>query len=158
MAIAKLEPTGISVRKGGVQLRICLYLEPNDVRYNEHHVFLPIMPPEGYQGEVDEVGTPTDKDAYNVWVNSLPKEWQDNPFHNHFLRVSPDITDAEINSLLEDTIEEFYGIWKRGEDISNVWKPKRKELAGNESSENTQRCKAKAQDITKRASSFSTGG
>jgi len=152
--IAKIEPTGISVRHGKVQLRLSFYLEPGDARYEEHHVQVPVIPPEGYLGEVDTEGNPVDENAYNAWIESLPKVWQVNPFHNHFVRVSSDATDMEIANLLRDSLAEFYGMWNRGEDIMKVWKAKGREVVGDMSAENIQRCELKGLDIVKRASAF----
>lgn len=210
MATAKIETTGISVRKGKVQLRLCFYLNPTDVRYDEHHIQVPVFPnPDdllgGYSGELrteefiateleggrlePEIRTrmvPTSWEDFNNWVEGLPKKWQNNPFHNHFVRVSPDATDSEIGKLMQDLLEEFYGIWSRGEDIldiatkslpelsstnqlkvvniggswfkayDKVWKPKR-EVPGDLSLENIERCELKALDIANRVSVFEQG-
>lgn len=153
MPIARIEPTGISVRKGKVQLRFCFYLNPTDVRYDEHHIQVPIIPAEGYSGEVDERGNPANPEDYNNWLESLPKKWQNNPFHNHFVRVSPDATDGEIRKLMRDSLAEFYSIWSRGEDILKVWRGKREE-AGDMSPENIERCELRGLDIANRASVF----
>lgn len=152
--IAKIEPTGISVRHGKVQLRIALYLEPGDARYDEHYVQVPVVPPEGYPGEVDAEGNPTDWDAFNAWEASLPKVWQNNPFHNHFVRVPANVPDVAIFGLLRQHLREFYDIWSRGEDIVKVWKRKGREPEGDMSPENILRCELKALDIANRAASF----
>lgn len=157
--IARLEPTGISVRKGKVQLRLSFYLDPTDARYEEHHIQVPIIPEGGYPGEMvyGEDGTgklvPLDRDDYDAWFESLPKKWVTNPFHNHFVRVSPDTADNEIKNLMRDFLAEFYGIWSRGGDILRVWKAKREE-AGDMSPENIHRCELKGLDIANRASEF----
>ena len=122
MPIAKIEPTGCTVRKGKVQLRFSFYLEPGDARYEEQHVQVPIIPEGGYPGEVDAEGTPLDQEHYNSWLESLPKQGQDNPFHNHLVYVDADTPDAEIKQLLTETLEEFYGIWAEGADINKEWK------------------------------------
>lgn len=157
MPIARIEPTGISVRNGKVQIRFSFYLDPTDARYEEHHVEVPIIPAEGYPGEVDEEGTPVDPEDYNKWIEGLPKKWQNNPFHNHFVRVSPDVTDEDVIKLLKDSLDEFYGIWSKGEDIVKVWKPK-PETPGDMSPENIERCEVKALDIANRASEFEERG
>jgi hypothetical protein len=91
MAIAKIEPSGCTARKGKVQLRFSLYLEPGDPRYEEHHV-------------------------------KVDGEWRDNPFHNHFVYVDADATDAEIQRLLAESLEEFFGLWVKGVSILEAWK------------------------------------
>jgi len=156
--IAKVEPTGISVRRGKVQIRFSFYLELGDARYEEHHVWIPVIPPEGYPGEVDTEGNPIDDDVYNAWIDSLPKVWRANPFHNHFVRVSPDVTDGEIADLLRDSLAEFYGMWSKGEDIVRTWKRKRRETPGDMSDYNLYRCALKGLDIAKRAKALEHRG
>lgn len=158
MPIAKIETTGISVRNGKVQLRFSFYLEPGDARYEEHHVQVPVIPPEGYTGTVDAEGLPVDQADFDAWLESLPKVWQVNPFHNHFMRVSPDVTDAEIAKLLEDSLDEFYGMWSGGEDIVRTWRPKGREESGDMSPANIRRCELKGLDIAKRAKAFEHRG
>ena len=159
MPIAKIEPTGCAVRKGKVQLRFSFYLEPGDARYEERHVQVPIIPEGGYPGEVDDEGTPLDQEHYNSWLESLPKQWQDNPFHNHFVYVDADTPDAEIKQLMAETLEEFHGIWAKGEEILEAWrtrplKSKRGFIAGAMPNENKEGCQDKVSDIIKRASVF----
>ena len=159
MPIAKIEPTGCTVRKGKVQLRFSFYLEPGDARYEEHHVQVPIIPEEGYPGEVNAEGAPVDQEHYNSWLESLPKKWQDNPFHNHFVYLDADTPDAEIRQLMTESLEEFWGIWANGEDILEAWrtrplKSKRRFIAGAMSSRNVRRCQQKVADIVERASEF----
>lgn len=162
--IAIIEPTGISVRRGKVQLRLSFYLEPGDARYDEHHVQVSVIPPEGYLGEVDDEGNATDMDAYNEWLESLPKVWQNNPFHNHMERVSPDVEDAEIADLLRDGLVKFYAAWSRGEQEwveylkSGAWKHRGREKRGDESPENLNRCALKGLDIAARAKFFEHRG
>ena len=151
---AKLEPSGFAVRRGKVQLRISFYLEPMDARYNEHHVNIPIIPPEGYQGECDPLGSPIDQQDYVTWIESLPKAWQNNPFHNHFIRVEPDITDTEIKLLMQRYLEEFYAIWSSGESILQRWKPKPARIIENTNPNHVQACEAKLVDITNRFTEF----
>lgn len=164
MAIAKIEPTGCEVRKGKIKLRISLFLEPTDPRYEEHHIQVPIIPPEGYPeytGELDAQGNPVDEEdylqywrGYNQWLESLPKEWQNNPFHNHFVYVDADITETEIKQLMAERLKEFFGIWSRGQDIAKVWRPKGRLVAGDMSARNIKKCQLKVKNITKRASEF----
>jgi hypothetical protein len=159
MAYGIIEPTGCVACMGKVQLRIAMYLEPDDSRYEEHHVQVPIMPEGGYPGEVDAEGAPVDQEHYNSWLESLPKEWRDNPFHNHFVYVDADVTDGEIKQLLAESLEEFYGIWAEGEDILRAWKErplksKRGFVAGNMSDKNTKKCQRKVEDVIERALEF----
>jgi len=109
--LVKVEPSGCCVRKGMVQVRFSFYLEPGDARYYEHYIQLPIIPPEGYPGAVDEFGYPLDLVLYNDWLGSLPTQWQNNPFHNHFVYVEPDATDKEIIDIGEAFLQEAYSKW-----------------------------------------------
>ena len=155
---ASIEPTGIAVRNGKVQIRLSFYLERGDARYEEHHVQIPVIPPEGYLGEVDEMGTPADIEAYNEWRASLPYYWRDNPFHNHFIRIGVEATDEDIKSMVAMHLDEFYGIWSRGGDIVREWKRPPKEGPGDVSQMNIERCEIKALDIAKRAKVFEQRG
>lgn len=92
----KIEPSGCQEHKGLCEVRYDLFLEPTDEGYSEHHVTVPIFPPEGYQGEVGEMGQPLDWEAYNAWVASLPTETRDNPYCCHFVQFEPNVTDEEI--------------------------------------------------------------
>lgn len=121
--LVKVEESGCCVRKGMVQVRFGFYLEPADARYEEHHIQVPIIPPEGYPGEVDAEGNPTDWETYNAWLESLPKKWQNNPFHNHFIYVEPDITDGEIMDIGEAFLKESYGKWSHNETPNPKNKP-----------------------------------
>ena len=162
MPIARIEPTGCCVRKDKVQLRFSFYLEPDDPRYEEHHIQVPIIPPEGYQGEVDAEGIPVDQTHFNNWIESLPKKWQNNPFHNHFVYVNADVTDAEIKNLLLESLDEFFGIWAKGEDITEAWrtkplKSKKRFVPGDMSKKNERKCQNKVDDIKRRAIEFEVG-
>ena len=117
----KVEPTGCCERKGMVQVRFAMYLEPGDSDYTKHHVQLPVIPEGGYQGKVNEVNEPLDVEDYNNWFDSLPREWQNTPFHNHFIRVKPDATDKEIMDIGEAFLREAYEKWAAGKvrDLKN---------------------------------------
>ncbi len=100
-----------------VQVRFSFYLKPTDARYDEHHIQVPIIPPGGYPGEVDTEGSPTDQEHYDNWLESLPRIWQTNPFHNHFIYVEPDTTDDEIMDVGEAFLQEAYIKWAREEKL-----------------------------------------
>jgi len=85
--------------------------------------------------------------------------WRDNPFHNHFVYVDANVTNAEIKQLMTETLAEFYGIWAKGEEILEAWrtrplKSKRRFIAGAMTNENKKRCQNKVNDIIKRTSVF----
>ncbi len=113
----RVEPTGCCERKGLVQVRFCMYLDESDYGYEKHHVQVPIIPEEGYPGEVGNRRQPTDIEDYDAWASSLPKVWQTNPFHNHLIYVEPDTTDDEIMNMGEAFLEEAYIKWSCNEKL-----------------------------------------
>ncbi|KKL44422.1 hypothetical protein LCGC14_2365810, partial [marine sediment metagenome] len=113
----KIEPSGCTERRGLVQIRFAMYLEPSDYGYNKHHIRVPVIPEGGYTGELDAEGMPVDSDAYNAWVESLPKVWQNNPFHNHFIYVEPLTTDKVIMDIGEAFLNEAYIKWASEEKL-----------------------------------------
>jgi len=94
-----------------------MYLDEGDYGYEKHHIQVPVIPEEGYQGEVDEEGMPKDEKDYQKWIDSLPKIWQTNPFHNHFIYVEPDATDDEIMDIGEAFLQEAYTKWSHDEKL-----------------------------------------
>jgi len=107
----RVEPSSCRERKGLVQIRFCMYLDEGDYGYDVHHVQVPVIPEEGYTGKVNEFGTPVDMKHYQEWLDSLPKMWQTNPFHNHFIYVEPDTSDEEIMNIGQAFLEEAYIKW-----------------------------------------------
>lgn len=116
----KVEPTGCSERRGMVQVRFSMYLEPGDYGYNKYYIQEPIFPKEGYQGKVDENNFPIDLEDYNKWVKSLPANWVNTPFHNHFIRVSADTSNEEIMDIGEAFLHEAYIKWATDSAIDLV--------------------------------------
>ena len=143
--LVKVEPSGCCVRKGIVQVRFSFYLEPGDSRYYEHHILVPVIPPEGYPGAVDKFGYPLDLALYNAWLGSLPTEWQTNPFHNHFVYVEPHTTDKEIMDIGEAFLQESYGKWEKGETPNPKNKPVK--FLDSVDSKRLKDCEAKVQHI-----------
>ncbi len=119
---AKINPTGCEERKGLVKVRIDFYLDPADARYSERHIQVVDISSnkylKGYTGKVN------DAVAYQKWLDTLPKVWQDNPFHCHFIQVAPDATDASILSLAKEHLVNFYEAWSGGQAIQTGWKNK----------------------------------
>ncbi len=114
---AVIEPTGCSVRRGAVQIRIDLFLDEKDARYKEHHIQVPVLPEGGYQGKVDDMGQPVDQKDFDKWMKSLPKVWQDTPFHSHFIQLSPDATDADVKKEVKKVLDGFGGEYEKGGDL-----------------------------------------
>jgi len=113
----EIEPTGCCESKGMRQIRLCFYLEHGDARYNEHHVNMPVIPDGGYPGKKDEQGNPKSATAVRSWMKKLPKKWQTNPFHNHFIRVPLDASGEEIAKEADALLPQFYGRWRLGENL-----------------------------------------
>lgn len=121
----KIEPSGCCERYGSVQVRFSMYLDEEDARYEEHHIYVvdqscPIWQA-GYKGAIDEEGRPVDYTDYEEWVDTCHHIWRDNPFHNHFVYADPDVTEAEIQSLAEFHLANFYEAWQQGKTIRSGW-------------------------------------
>ena len=65
MAYAKINKSGCIERHGNVQVRVDFYLEPEDPRYSDTLVDVPVL---------DDKGGPTGKTKKQL-----------NPFHSHFM-------------------------------------------------------------------------
>ena len=111
MAIAQIEPSGCGENHGLVDVRFDLFLEPDDARYNERHTLVPVIPEGGYPGLVDKDGRPIDQADYDLWLASLPHIWQLAPFHSHFLRFEPDVSQDAVLAAIEPHIPNFYAAW-----------------------------------------------
>jgi len=160
----EIEKSGIYVRDGLVALKFSFYCEPGDPRYNEHYVNVIDETSEaykkGYSGKVDEHGMP-DPAEIKTWIDSLPKRWQNNPFHNHFDLVSADITDMEIQQLMKKRLNDFGKAWSegfasnvRGEACRQIDKGWDRNDTHNKTITTDDRCAIKGLDIAARADSF----
>lgn len=107
----KIEPSGCCERKGMVQIRFCMYLDKSDYGYEKHYIQVPDFTGTKYKDKVDKEGNPVDSKDYQKWVDGLPKVWQSNPFHNHFIQVNPDTTETEIMDIAEAFLHEAYIKW-----------------------------------------------
>ena len=107
----KVNITGCQERKGLVEVRYDLYLDPADERYSEHYVQVPVIPKEGYTGKVDEMGSPVDQDDYKKWLAGLKRVYQHNPFCCHFCQFEPTVTDAEIEYVGKLALDMAYKNW-----------------------------------------------
>ena len=111
----EVENSGVCERKGLVQVRYCLYLEPGDTRYDEFYVDVPDIKEE-YTGKEEDFGT---------WIKSLPTKKQLNPFHNHFSYFPDTVTDDEIITEGKRVLESARQPFESGKtpDIKHVSKP-----------------------------------
>ncbi len=85
---------------GMLNVSASFYLEKGDEGWEkyqaEHHVIAPIIPEDGYKGELNKNGIPVDRKDYDDWIKSLPTEERDNPFCTHAMQFEPDATEEEI--------------------------------------------------------------
>ena len=119
----KVNITGCSERKGLVEVRYDLYLDPTDERYSEHYVQVPVIPKEGYTGKVDEMGSPVDQADYDKWLAGLKMVYQHNPFCCHFCQFEPTVTDAEIEYVGKLALDMAYKNWVTGNLALNKNEP-----------------------------------
>ncbi len=120
--IAKFNPIGTHVHKGFLKVRIDLYPGIGDKTYSIHHVQVPVIPPEGYQGAVDARGSPVDQVDYDAWFDSLPKVWHLNPCLCHFISVDESITRQDLTNYVrsifdKDTLIELDGALIKGNTL-----------------------------------------
>lgn len=108
---AKVEPSGCEEWHGLVKVRFDLFLEEDDARYDDCYVSVPIIPESGYPGEVDKEGNPKDWKKFKDWLDSLPHIWQLAPFHSHFLRFEPNVSQDTVLAAINHHIPNFYAAW-----------------------------------------------
>ena len=94
----KFEPSGTHVHKGFLKVRVDLYPDVGDKTYPIHHIQVPVIPPEGYQGAMD-MGIPVDQIDYDNWIDSLPKVWRLNPALCAFTKVPETIGKVELEDF-----------------------------------------------------------
>lgn len=106
---AKIDPSGCTERKGLVQVRFAMYLDPGDYGYDVHHI------------QVPERALTEAELADSALAALVPLKWQTNPFHNHFIYVEPDVSDKEIMDTGEAFLREAYTKWANGKrlDLEN---------------------------------------
>lgn len=105
MPIIKINPTGTHIQHGFLKVRVDIYPSPSDKTYSIHYVDKPIIPPEGYQGEVDAKGRPVDREDYNNWIESLPTKKELNPCLCHFIKIDPEMTFGELMAEIRGAID-----------------------------------------------------
>lgn len=110
----RINHSGCGERKGLVEIRYDLFLDPGDHGYDVHHVQVPVWPPGGYPGKKNEMGMPVDQVDYDKWLAGLPRVWQNNPFCCHFFQHEPTVTDAEIIVAGDKFLSMAYGNWQKG--------------------------------------------
>jgi len=94
------------IKTDDVFLKVGLSFYPDviDKTYALHYVNVPVFPPEGYPGEVDEFGTPIDQKDYDAWEAGLPHIWRLNPCLSHFVIVPETILLEDVQLFLEQRL------------------------------------------------------
>lgn len=141
----RIEPSGCCERKGLVQIRLSMYLEPDDYGYEKHHVQIPDFNSAKYDGEIKNC-IPADGEHFSKWAENLPKVWQNNPFHNHFIYVEPDITLGEIEAMAEAFLHEAGFKW--GNDQECDLKNPHFKFPENVSPDKKDKCSKRAKEFT----------
>jgi hypothetical protein len=109
MAYAVINKTGCLERKGHPQIRFDMFMEQDDKGYERTYVQVPVIPEGGYPNKVDKQGNPVDQKDYDKWYASLPRIWQLNPFHSHFIGYYPhDFTDSQLKLDMDFHLANFY--------------------------------------------------
>ncbi|KKL83936.1 hypothetical protein LCGC14_1969750 [marine sediment metagenome] len=101
----KIEPSGCRERKGLVQVRFAMYLDPSDYGYDVHHVQVPERALT--EAELDDPGL----------AALVPLVWQTNPLHNHFIYVEPSTPDSQIMDIGVAFLHEAYTKWASDEKL-----------------------------------------
>lgn len=108
----KIEPTGTCKLDNFVQIRLSMYLDEGDYGYEKHHVQVPVASPDD-----DKKLSEMDSAEAKKFIESLPKVWQLNPFHNHFITVKPELSNDEIMDIAEAFLNEAGVKWSQEKEL-----------------------------------------
>lgn len=100
----KINPSGCCEKDGYVRILYSFFLAPGDYGYEKHCINKPIFPKEQYTGK--------EKD-YTKFVVGLPTEMAVNPFHNHYIKFSPDVSDETLIATGEELLVKAYNFWSK---------------------------------------------
>src|SRR4030042_1852566 len=126
---AVISPSSSSIYKGQIALRIDLYLDKSSPYYDKFHLYSidygSLQWLAGYNGLTDALGYPISAIDYQNWLNNLPHEWRNTPFHSHFLYFDSYDSDIIIKAKIRDTCEYFYSFyryaWDTHQDFTYLW-------------------------------------
>lgn len=104
----KIEPTGICERKGLVQIRFCMYLEPGDYGYDVHHnnpfhnhfIYVEADTPDT---EIMDIGQAFLEEAYVKWACDEQLDLKNPPVTSHTSTLGA--IDDKVNHLKERILE-----------------------------------------------------
>lgn len=98
----RFNPSGTHVdNAGSLKIRLDFYPSEGDKSYDNQHIQLPIIPPEGYTGKVDANGEPISQIQYDTWLAGLPREWVVNPCLIVLVKVPRSITVGELDNFVK---------------------------------------------------------
>jgi len=130
MAYGKVDPSGCCERNGSMQVKLGLYLSPDDPRYwdakkFEHTDWNCKEALAGFQGKaiIDPItgeSVPVDWEEYAAWVASLPRTWlKERQFHSHFIYLNPyTMRDGDIEAAIAWHMPNFFKAYNDGWDAS----------------------------------------
>ena len=98
----KFNPTGTHIKEDLLKIRLDLYPDLDDRTYSTHYLRVPVIPGSGYTGEVDETGSPVDREDFDSWLAGLPHIWQLNPCLCVFIVVDENITGGLLTEFFND--------------------------------------------------------
>ena len=106
---------------GNIAVKLEFYLNPEDYGYEQTYVGVPDFTGATYKGKLAKDGQPRDAADYEAWVDSLPRKWQLNPFHNHFIYLPPDYSKADVEAQIAFHLPNFYAAWSAGKTMRSGW-------------------------------------
>lgn len=124
----EFNPTGTHVHKDFLNIRLDFYPDPTDKTYAIHHIQVPVIPQDGYTGEVklvalEDGGFPFDEhvivlewrqaqavvpasmEDYDAWFDGLPRVWQTNPCLCHFVVIEESTTLRGLEDFIADAFD-----------------------------------------------------
>jgi len=172
-AYGVIEKSGCGEFKGKVKIRIDCFLTPESEYYSQYGGAYVVDTTSkeylaGYKGELDKEGNPVNQKDYDIWWDSLPTVWQDNPFHSHFVYYDTTVLDDSIKAETARVTEYFYAFhtycWDNELTFLSQWVKVPKQagtirdvfIAGDSSPPNKSACELKAIEITSRTTEFDT--
>jgi hypothetical protein len=101
----KFEPSGTSVHKDQLKIRLDLYPDVGEKSYAQNYVNVPVIPVGGYPGKVDAMGQPVNQKQYDTWLAGLPRIWQLNPCLSVFVGVDANVTKLLLSEYIGDILK-----------------------------------------------------
>jgi hypothetical protein len=101
----KFEPSGTSVHKDQLKIRLDLFPDVGEKSYTQNYVNVPVIPVGGYPGKVDAMGQPVNQKQYDTWLAGLPRIWQLNPCLSVFVGVDANVTKTLLSEYVNDILK-----------------------------------------------------